>query len=57
MIKFRSSFLGGYNKADVNSEISELNKKLEESEAEKKRLLREAENAEERLYDETRFIL
>lgn len=49
MIKFRSSFLGGYNKADVNSEISELNKKLEEYEAEKKRLLREAENAEERV--------
>ena len=36
MSKFKNSFFGGYNKADVNAEISALNKKIEESEAESK---------------------
>lgn len=49
MSKFKNSFFGGYNKADVNAEISALNKKIEESEAEKKRLMHEAESAESRV--------
>ena len=28
MSKFKNSFFGGYNKADVNAEISALNKKI-----------------------------
>lgn len=49
MSKFKSSVFGGYNKADVNAEISALNKKIEEAEAEKKRLKHEAESAEIRV--------
>ena len=49
MSNFINSFFGGYYNAVVIADISALNKKIEESEAEKKRLMHEAESAESRV--------
>lgn len=51
MSKFKSSLFGGYKKSDVDAEITELNKRLADAEAENKRLSREAEYAEGKAAD------
>lgn len=51
MSNFKKSFFGGYKKSEVDAAVSELNTKLEACDADRKRLQREAQNAQSRIAD------
>jgi|GEM_PF-1609821 len=49
MSSFKKAFFGGYKKSEVDAAVSELDKKFERSDAERKKFQREAQSAENRI--------